>query len=51
MLFPSDNFSTGTSFGIGMGNNLPAYFQFGSEVEIGMVGLGIGRQEVRGYAK
>lgn len=50
-LLPGDIISTGTPFGVGMGNNPPNYLKPGDVVETGIEGLGIGRQEVLGYAK
>jgi 2-keto-4-pentenoate hydratase/2-oxohepta-3-ene-1,7-dioic acid hydratase in catechol pathway len=50
-LLPGDIISTGTPFGVGMGNNPPNYLKPGDVVETGIDGLGIGRQEVLGYAK
>lgn len=50
-LLPGDIISTGTPFGVGMGNNPPTYLRPGDVVETGIEGLGIGRQEVLGYAK
>ncbi|MEY2950919.1 MAG: hypothetical protein RLZZ248_2120 [Bacteroidota bacterium] len=50
-LLPGDIISTGTPFGVGMGNTPPTYLQPGDIVETGIEGLGIGRQEVVGYAE
>lgn len=50
-LLPGDIISTGTPFGVGMGNNPPNYLKPGDVVETGIEGLGIGRQEVLGYEK
>lgn len=50
-LLPGDIISTGTPFGVGMGNNPPNYLKPGDVVETGIEGLGIGRQEVLEYAK
>jgi len=45
-LHPGDVISTGTPPGVGMGRTPPRFLQPGDEVELGIGGLGIQRQQV-----
>ena len=45
-LLPGDIISTGTPAGVGLGMNPPLYLKPGDEVELGIDGLGVARQQV-----
>ncbi len=45
-LLPGDVISTGTPSGVGMGLTPPTYLKPGDQVELGIDGLGVARQEV-----
>ena len=47
-LLPGDIISTGTPFGVGLGLNPPKYLKVGDVMELGIDGLGIAKQEVKG---
>ncbi len=49
-LLPGDVVSTGTPFGVGLGMKPPFYLKPGDVMELGIDGLGISRQRVRGYS-
>jgi 2,4-didehydro-3-deoxy-L-rhamnonate hydrolase len=48
-LEPGDIISTGTPAGVGLGFSPPQYLKPGDEVELGIDGLGVMKQKVRGY--
>jgi len=48
-LLPGDVISTGTPFGVGLGFDPPRYLQHGDVVELGISGLGEGRQVAVNY--
>lgn len=48
-LLPGDIISTGTPPGVGLGMTPPVYLKPGDVVELGIDGLGVSRQQVRGY--
>lgn len=48
-LLPGDVVSTGTPFGVGLGLKPPKYLQAGDEMELGIEGLGVSRQQVMAY--
>ena len=50
-LLPGDVISTGTPSGVGMGLNPPRYLKPGDTVTLGIEGLGVARQDVRGYGE
>jgi len=50
-LLPGDVISTGTPAGVGLGMNPPLYLKPGDEVELGIDGLGISRQQVVSWKK
>lgn len=50
-LLPGDVISTGTPAGVGLGMNPQIYLKPGDEVELGIDGLGISKQYVKGYKK
>lgn len=50
-LLPGDVISTGTPAGVGLGFTPPIYLKPGDVVELGIDGLGTGRQQVVAYAK
>ncbi len=49
-LWPGDVISTGTPSGVGFGLKPQRYLQPGDVMELGVEGLGVSRQQVRGYA-
>ncbi|ALJ01650.1 fumarylacetoacetate hydrolase family protein [Rufibacter tibetensis] len=49
-LLPGDMITTGTPAGVGLGMNPPVYLKPGDVVKLGIDGLGVSRQEVKGYA-
>ena len=48
-LLPGDIISTGTPHGVGLGFNPPIFLQAGDEMELGIDGLGISKQQVKAY--
>lgn len=48
-LLPGDIVSTGTPAGVGLGMKPPVYLKAGDVVELGIDGLGVARQEVKGF--
>lgn len=48
-LMPGDVISTGTPFGVGLGLDPQLYLKAGDEMELGIEGLGIARQQVIDY--
>lgn len=50
-LLPGDVISTGTPAGVGLGMKPPVYLNDGDVVELGIDGLGIGKQNVRSYGR
>lgn len=49
-LLPGDFISTGTPAGVGLGLKPARYLALGDVVELGIDGLGEGRQQLKGYA-
>lgn len=49
-LLPGDIISTGTPFGVGMGLSPQRFLRPGDVVELGIEGLGISKQVVKGYS-
>lgn len=49
-LLPGDIISTGTPSGVGLGMKPPVYLKEGDEVELGIDGLGVSKQQVKAYA-
>jgi 2-keto-4-pentenoate hydratase/2-oxohepta-3-ene-1,7-dioic acid hydratase in catechol pathway len=49
-LLPGDIISTGTPSGVGLGFNPPIYLKDGDVVELGIDGLGISKQILKGYS-
>jgi len=45
-LLPGDIISTGTPAGVGLGMNPPTYLKPGDQIELGIDGLGVSKQEV-----
>jgi len=48
-LLPGDVISTGTPAGVGLGMKPPVYLKNGDVVELGIDGLGVGKQNVKAY--
>ena len=48
VLEPGDLINTGTPPGVGLGHKPPIYLKAGDVMELGMTGLGTGRQQVIG---
>jgi 2-keto-4-pentenoate hydratase/2-oxohepta-3-ene-1,7-dioic acid hydratase in catechol pathway len=48
-LLPGDIISTGTPAGVGLGMNPQVYLKPGDVVELGIDGLGISKQNIKGY--
>ncbi|WP_419212006.1 fumarylacetoacetate hydrolase family protein [Maribacter sp. X9] len=48
-LLPGDVISTGTPFGVGLGLKPPVYLKEGDEMELGIEGLGVSKQNVVNY--
>jgi len=48
-LLPGDIISTGTPAGVGLGMNPPVYLKHGDEIELGIDGLGVSKQNIIAY--
>jgi 2-keto-4-pentenoate hydratase/2-oxohepta-3-ene-1,7-dioic acid hydratase in catechol pathway len=48
-LLPGDIISTGTPAGVGLGMNPPVYLKPGDEIELGIDGLGVSKQNIIAY--